>query len=195
MLRDDLYELPYFDETGNDYIREIKRQDAYLKRGGKMSAPQMLKYDNRVSMLVERLILIHEAVRTDAESLKDYLSSLEDNRQRGALPDSVFQKFQDKLQKHEEEKNDTKSERERDRLRVIQGGVKEEFSNLSDMPVEALLAMHKEQQMTNEVLYQQLSMREKAGMKLPRMDRNLWGNYRSWVAEKRRSRRRPQRYE
>jgi hypothetical protein len=54
MFRENHDDLPYFDEIGNDYIREIRRQDAYTGRGGKLSAPQQIKYENRVAMLVER---------------------------------------------------------------------------------------------------------------------------------------------
>src|SRR5438477_12307273 len=86
----DQEELPYFDETGNSYVHELNRQDAYIKRGGTLSAPQMIKYENRVAMLVERLVLIHEALQNDPDGLRDYLASIESFRQLNLLPLEVY---------------------------------------------------------------------------------------------------------
>jgi hypothetical protein len=185
MYRDN-YELPYFDEAGNEFVREINRQDAFLKRGGRLSAAQMIKYENRVAMLAERLSLIFEAVKEDPDSLRDYLESIEQNRRTGMLPRKVYQRFQDKLQKTEEETHH--SERDRDRYRVVSGAVREEKSNLTDMPVPELLDLYQRRAISREILFQEFRKRENAGMKLQRMDPDLWGRYRSWVAEQRRRR-------
>lgn len=184
MFRDE-YELPYFDETGNEFLREISRQDAFIKRGGKLSPPQMIKYENRVAMLVERLVLILEKIQGDTEAVYDYLHSIEENKARGLLPRQVYQRFMDKIHKTGEEELHG-SERERDRKQVIRGEVREERSSISDLPVSELLTLYERQSITREVLFEQLSRRERAGMKLDKMDRDLWGRYRSWVAEKRR---------
>src|ERR1044071_2224007 len=98
MFRDE-YELPYFDEMGNEFVREISRQDAFLKRGGKLSPPQMVKYENRVAMLVERLVLILEKLQGDTEAIYDYLHSIEENKKRGLLPTEVYARFMDKIHK------------------------------------------------------------------------------------------------
>jgi hypothetical protein len=183
MFQDD-NELPYFDEIGNDYVRELNRQDAYLKRGGRLSAPQMIKYDNRVSMLVERLILILEAVKEDTEALHDYLQSIEQTGRSGRLPHQVYTIFKQKIdQSHDQA---VVSERDRDRNRVIQSGLKAEESNLSDLPVDQLLGMYQEKKISKETLFRQFSKRERAGIRLQRMEADLWGKYRSWVALKRR---------
>lgn len=184
MFRDE-YELPYFDEMGNEFVREISRQDAFLKRGGKLSPPQMVKYENRVAMLVERLVLILEKLQGDTEAIYDYLHSIEENKKRGLLPKEVYDRFMDKIHKTGDEELPG-SERDRDRKRVIRGEVREEHSSLSDISVNELLALYDRQDITREVLFEQLSRRERAGMKLDKMDRDLWGRYRSWVAEKRR---------
>src|SRR5215216_103724 len=133
----DQYELPYFDDAGNEYVREINKQDAFIRRGGKLSASQMIKYENRVAMLAERLTLIFEAVKEDPEALRDYLESLEQTRRAGLLPRQVYERFQDKLHKTEAESHH--SERDRDRNRVVSGGVREEHSNLSDLTINDLL--------------------------------------------------------
>ena len=182
----DHYELPYFDEAGNEFVREINRQDAFLKRGGRLSAAQMIKYENRVSMLAERLNLIFDAVKEDPESLKDYMESIEQNRRSGLLPRMVYQRFHDKLNKAAHETHG--SERDRDRNRVVSAGVREERSNLTDMPVPELLDLYQKRSITREILFHELRKRENAGMKLQRMDPDLWGRYRSWVAEQRRRR-------
>lgn len=183
MFQDD-YELPYFDEAGNQYVQEITRQDAYIKRGGKLSPPQMIKYENRVAMLVERLVLILEALKDDQQAIYDYLHSIEESRKQGRLPTEVYTRFMEKIHKTGDEPQG--SERERDRQRVIRGEMRHESSQLTDMSVADLLAMHSRKEITNDVLFQQLSKREKAGIRLEKMDRDLWGRYRSWVAEKRR---------
>ena len=183
MFQDD-YELPYFDEAGNQYVQEISRQDAYIKRGGKLSPPQMIKYENRVAMLVERLVLILEALKDDTEAIYDYLHSIEESRKQGLLPKEVHARFMEKIHKTSEEPQG--SERERDRQRVIRGEMRHESSTLTDMSVQDLLEMYSRKEITNDILFQQLSRREKAGIRLEKMDRDLWGRYRSWVAEKRR---------
>ncbi|MCI0411885.1 hypothetical protein L0222_03680 [bacterium] len=182
----DQYELPYFDEAGNEFVRELNKQDAFLKRGGRLSAAQMIKYENRVAMLAERLNLIFEAVKEDAESVKDYLESIEQNRRMGLLPRKVYQRFQEQLHKSEEESKH--SERDRDRYRVVSAGVREEKSNLTDMPVSELLDLYQKRGISREILFQEFRKRENAGIKLQRMDPDLWGRYRSWVAEQRRRR-------
>ncbi|HJZ10708.1 MAG TPA: hypothetical protein VJ521_01065 [Acidobacteriota bacterium] len=181
-------DLPYFDETGNAYVSEILRQDAYIRRGGKLSPPQKIKYDNRVAMLAERLALIHNAVQEDAEALKDYMISIEETHRAGLLPKEVYFRFKEELGKMEPHQ-DLISERERDRQRVIRGGVKTEESSLTDLSVDQLLAMHLQGEITREVLFAQFQKRENAGLKLQRIERDLWGRYRSWVSEQRRKRR------
>src|SRR4030065_441474 len=109
-------DLPYFDHTGNEYARELRRQDGYLKRGGKLSAPQMIKYENRVAMLVEHLIAIHDAVKQTPEDVRDYLESNELTRRMGALPEQVYNRFKGHIETGHE-KTPSASERERDRLR------------------------------------------------------------------------------
>jgi len=184
----DEYELPYFDEAGNQFVREINRQDAYIKRGGRLSAPQMIKYENRVAMLVERLVLIFEAVKVDPEAVHDYLESIEQTKRMEILPREVYKRFNDKVHEGEPQGGSAGSERDRDRQRVIHRGVREETSGLADLPVGELMDKYKQQIITREVLFQQLQMREKAGIRLDRMDPDLWGRYRNWVAEKRRIR-------
>jgi len=178
------YDLPYFDEIGNDYVREINRQDAFVKRGGRLSAPQMIKYDNRVSMLVERLELILEAVKEDTEALHDYLQSIEHTGRKGLLPRQVYSLFKQKLEQSADQA--VVSERDRDRNRVVRAGSKPEESNLSDLPVDQLLGMHQDKKISKETLFRQFSKRERAGIRLQRMDPDLWGRYKSWVASKRR---------
>ena len=185
MYQDQHQELPYFDEAGNEFVREINRQDAYIKRGGRLTAAQMIKYDNRVAMLAERLNLILEAVNEDPEALKDYLESIEQNRRLGTLPLEVYQLFQDKQSKKDELHG---SERDRDRNRVVSAGMREERSNLTDMSIADLLDLYQKRTISREVLFQELRKRENAGMKLQRMDADLWGRYRGWVAEQRRRR-------
>ena len=182
----DQQELPYFDDAGNDFIREINRQDAFMKRGGRLTAAQQIKYENRVAMLAERLNLIFDAVKDDPDSLKEYMESIEQNRRSGLLPRMVYQRFQDKLHKDEHETHG--SERDRDRHRVVSGGVREEKSNITDLPVAELLDLYQKRSITREVLFHEFRKRENAGMKLQRMDADLWGRYRSWVAEQRRRR-------
>ena len=183
MYQDQQAELPYFDEMGNEFVREINRQDAYIKRGGKLTASQMIKYENRVAMLAERLSLILDAVKEDPEALRDYLESIEQTRRLGTLPLKVYQVFHDKRTKSEETHG---SERERDRNRVVSGAVREERSNLTDLSVSELLDLHDQRSISREVLFLEFRKRENAGMKLQRMDPDLWGRYRSWVAEQRR---------
>jgi hypothetical protein len=182
----DQYELPYFDDTGNEYVREINKQDAFVRRGGRLSASQMIKYENRVAMLAERLTLIFEAVKEDPEALRDYLESLEQTRRAGLLPRQVYDRFHDKLHKNDAESHH--SERDRDRHRVVSSGVREERSNLTDLSVGDLLDMYQKRAIAKEVLFQEFRKRENAGIKLQRMDSDLWGRYRSWVAEQRRRR-------
>src|SRR5262245_11107901 len=91
-------ELPYFDSAQNDFVKELRRQDAYVRRGGRLSAPQMIKYENRVAMLVERLLLIHEAVKNTPEDLKDYMESVEQMKKIDALPQQVYARFKEKLE-------------------------------------------------------------------------------------------------
>jgi hypothetical protein len=190
MFRDDYDELPYFDEVGNDYIREIRRQDAYAGRGGKLSAPQQIKYENRVAMLVERLVLILDAVQSDPDAIRDYLESIEVNGRNGLLPSTVYVRFKEHV-KAKGEPASMASERERDRLRFISGGLRSENSNLSQLSVDQLLENHEKGQISMETLFQQFRKREKSGVRLQKMDQKLWNRYRSWVAEKRRIRRAP----
>jgi hypothetical protein len=187
MNRDDFEELPYFDSTGNTYIEELRRQDAYVKRGGKLSAPQMIKYENRVMMLVERLIIILDAVKTNPVDLEDYLHSIEHYNRRGLLPKQVYARFKEKVEVTTEHSD--KSERDRDRLRVITGGAEADQRNLGDLPVEELLEMHSAGTINNQTLFIELSKREKRGARLPKMGSSLWNKYRTWVAERRRAKR------
>lgn len=187
MTRDDYEELPYFDSGGNTYVDELRRQDAYVKRGGKLSAPQMIKYENRVMMLVERLILILDAVKTNPADLEDYLHSIEHYNRRGLLPQQVYQRFKEKVEGTHEHSD--RSERDRDRLRVITGGAEADERNLGDMAVEKLLEMHAAGTINNQTLFIELSKREKSGARLPKIGSSLWGKYRTWVAERRRARR------
>ena len=190
MFREEHDELPYFDEVGNDYIREIRRQDAYAGRGGKLSAPQQIKYENRVAMLVERLVLILDAVQSDPEAIRDYLESIEVNGKNGLLPSTVYTRFKEYV-KAKGEPPSMASERERDRLRFISGELKSESNNLSQLSVDELLDQHERGQISMETLFQQFRKREKTGTRLQKMDQKLWNRYRSWVAEKRRVRRAP----
>jgi hypothetical protein len=190
MFRDDQDELPYFDEVGNDYIREIRRQDAYTGRGGKLSAPQQIKYENRVAMLVERLVLILDAVESDPDAIRDYLESIEFNGRNGLLPQMVYSRFKQHVTVKGQPPSQS-SERERDRLRFISGQVKSETSNLSQLSVDQLLESHERGQISMETLFQQFRKREKSGVRLQKMDQKLWNRYRSWVAEKRRAHRSP----
>ena len=183
-MHQDDYDLPYFDDAGNDFVKELNRQDAYVKRGGRLSASQMIKYENRVAMLAERLNLIFDAVKEDPDSLRDYMESIEHNRRQGLLPRMVYQRFQDKIQKQESHG----SERDRDRNRVVSAGVREEKSNLTDLSINDLLDLYQKKSITRETLFMEFRKRENAGMKLQRMDSDLWGRYRSWVAEQRRRR-------
>lgn len=190
MFREDQEELPYFDEVGNDYIREIRRQDAYTGRGGKLSAPQQIKYENRVAMLVERLVLILDAVESDPAAVRDYLESIEVNGRNGLLPATVYSRFKEHVQIKSQPESRA-SERERDRLRFISGEVRSENNNLSQLSVDQLLENHERGQISMETLFQQFRKRERSGVRLQKMDPKLWNRYRSWVAEKRRVRRAP----
>jgi hypothetical protein len=190
MFRENHDDLPYFDEIGNDYIREIRRQDAYTGRGGKLSAPQQIKYENRVAMLVERLVLILDAVQSDPEAIRDYLESIEVNGRNGLLPSTVYSRFKDHV-RAKGQPEILASERERDRLRFISGEVRSENNNLSALSVDQLLEKHERGHISMETLFQQFRKREKSGTRLQKMDQKLWNRYRSWVAEKRRIRRAP----
>jgi len=183
-------DLPYFDTAGNEYVRELMRQDAYMHRGGKLSAPQMIKYENRVSMLVERLLLVLEALRTDEAAVRDYLAHVELAHTKKHLPRQVYQRFMDKIGETGKEVVDG-SERDRDRLRVIHGGQKVDSYNLAEHTEVTLIEMYREKSISFNTLFTEFHKRERSGKKLPKMDSNLWGHYRSWVAQKRRSRRRP----
>lgn len=195
MSQDHFGEMPYFDSAQNGYVQEIRKQDAYMKRGGKLSAPQQIKYDNRISMLVERLLLIHEAVKEAPEDLRDYMESIEEMKRVGALPAQVYSRFKEKLDSTKKDVESPYSERERDRFRVITGGATAETKTLSDLPIEQLIAMYQEKTISPQTLFEEFSKREKSGTKLPRMGGNLWGKYRGWVAEKRRSRRQTRNHE
>ena len=188
-------ELPYFDTAQNGYVQEIRRQDAYMKRGGKLSAPQQIKYDNRVSMLVERLVLIHEAVKETPQDLRDYMESIEQMKRIGSLPAQVYARFKDKLDNASKDAGLPASERERDRFRVITGGATAETKSLSNEPVEKLIEMYEQKTISPQTLFEEFNKREKSGTKLPRMGGNLWGKYRGWVAEKRRNRRQSRNHE
>jgi hypothetical protein len=137
-------------------------------------------------MLAERLHLIFDAVKEDPEALRDYLESIEQTRRSGQLPRMVYERFQDRIHKTGQEQ--PSSERDRDRHRVVSSGVREERSNLTDLSVSDLLDMYEKRTIRREVLFQEFRKRENAGMKLQRMDADLWGRYRSWVAEQRRRR-------
>jgi hypothetical protein len=181
-------ELPYFDSVGNDYVKELNRQDAYMRRGGRLTAPQQIKYENRVAMLAERLALIHTAILSDPEALQDYLHSVEQTRRLGVLPLQVYSRFMDQI-KGKKEESTAGSERDRDRLRVIRGEQRHDQVQLSDLSVEDILDRHQRQTITDDVLFQQFQKREKAGIKLPKIDSVLWSKYRTWVGEQRRMRR------
>lgn len=159
-----------------------------MRRGGRLTAPQQIKYENRVSMLVERLVLIHAAIVSDADAVKDYLHSVEQTRKMGALPLQVYSRFMDQI-KGKVEEGPAGSERDRDRLRVIRGEQRHDQVQLSDLPVEDLLDRHQKQTITNDVLFQQFQKREKVGLRLPKIDPALWSKYRTWVGEQRRMRR------
>jgi hypothetical protein len=188
-------DLPYFDSAQNDLVKEIRRQDAYVRRGGKLSAPQMIKYENRVAMLVERLVLIHEAVQGTPDDLRDYLESVEQMKKIGALPQQVYTRFKDKVAGTGQDSQSPASERDRDRFRVITGGATAETKSMTDLSVEKLLEMYEQKTISGQTLFEEFYKREKAGVKLPRIGGNLWGKYRGWVAEKRRSRRQPRNHE
>jgi len=185
-LRNPYDELPYFDEAGNEYVQELNRQDAYLKRGGKLSAPQQIKYENRVSMLVERLVLIRDAVLSDPEALADYMHSIEQTGRMGQLPRQVYLRFKEKITVTSEPWPG--SERDRDRNRVIRGERRHEEVQLSDLSVDDLLDRYSREQITAETLFQQFHKREKSGARLQKVDPKIWSRYRTWVAEKRRAR-------
>jgi hypothetical protein len=177
-------DLPFFDELLNDYAHEISRQDAYLKRGGKLSAPQIIKYDNRIAMMTERLVVIFEAVKEDSEALQDYLHAVEDAYRDGKLPAQVYTRFTDRIHGRNQEPSYS-SERERDRNRVIGGGVRP--PNLGDVTGDQLLQMYNENRISTEVLFQQLRSRQRSGRRLPHLEQELWNRYKSWLSEKRRS--------
>ncbi|HET6266090.1 MAG TPA: hypothetical protein VFG11_00105 [Acidobacteriota bacterium] len=185
-MRNPYDELPYFDEAGNEYVQELNRQDAYVRRGGKLSAPQMIKYENRVSMLVERLILIRDAVLSDPEALADYMHSIEQTRRMGQLPRQVYLRFKEKITVTSEVWRG--SERDRDRDRVIRGERRHEEVQLSDLSVDDLLERYSREQITADTLFQQFHKREKSGVRLQKVDPKIWSRYRTWVAEKRRAR-------
>lgn len=196
MNQDHYDELPYFDAAQNGYVQEIRRQDAYMKRGGRLTAPQQIKYDNRISMLVERLLLIHEAVKETPDDLRDYMESIEQMKKTGSLPAQVYARFKDKLDTAVKDAGGTPaSERDRDRFRVITGGATAETKSLSDESVEKLIEMYEQKAISPQTLFEEFNKREKSGAKLPRMGGNLWGKYRGWVAEKRRSRRQTRNHE
>jgi hypothetical protein len=194
MNRDDFEELPYFDTTGNTYCQELRRHDAYVNRGGKLSAPQMIKYENRVMMLVERLMLIHDAVKSNNQDLEDFMRSIEHYYRRGLLPKQVYLRFKEKNEPGPEV-HTQHSERDRDRLRVIRRGAEADERSLSDLPAETLLQMYQDGSLTGPVLFHELSKRERTGTKLPKMGGALWGKYRTWVAEKKRARRHSRNHE
>lgn len=187
-MHNEMDELPYFDSVGNDYVKELNRQDAYMRRGGRLTAPQQIKYENRVAMLAERLALIHTAILSDPEALQDYLHSVEQTRRLGVLPLQVYSRFMDQI-KGKKEESTAGSERDRDRLRVIRGEQRHDQVQLSDLSVEDILDRHQRQTITDDVLFQQFQKREKAGIKLPKIDSVLWSKYRTWVGEQRRMRR------
>ncbi len=193
MTRDDFEELPYFDTTGNTYAQELRRHDAYVNRGGKLSAPQVIKYENRVMMLVERLILIHDALRSNNQDLEDFMRSIEQYHRRGLLPKQVYLRFKEKNETGRE--LHSHSERDRDRLRVITGGAEADERSLSDLPAETLLQMYQDGTIAGPILFHELSKREKSGTKLPKMGGALWGKYRTWVAERKRARRHARNHE
>lgn len=193
MTRDDFEELPYFDTTGNTYAQELRRHDAYVNRGGKLSAPQMIKYENRVMMLVERLVLIHDAVKSNNQDLEDFMRSIEQYHRRGLLPKQVYMRFKEKNEPGSE--SHSHSERDRDRLRVIRKGAEADERSLSDLPAEKLLEMYQGGTIAGPVLFHELSKREKTGTKLPKMGGTLWGKYRTWVAERKRARRHARNHE
>jgi hypothetical protein len=188
MYRNDQQDLPYFDETGNDYVREIRRQDLYIKRGGKLTAPQQIKYENRVSMLVERLVLIMEAVKEDPNDLRDYLLHIEQTNRKGTLPTQVYAHFKKKIEGVETDTGH-RSERDRDRFRVISGGEPVQESNLSELPIQQLIEMFNERTISSRTLFHEFEKREKSGKRLPKIDGSLWSRYRSWLADRRRNRR------
>lgn len=178
-------ELPYFDETGNQYVQEIHRQDAYKKRGGRLSAPQMIKYENRVSMLVERLVLIWEAVQEDREAVKDYMDSIERNEKEGLLPRIVYDRFHSKIAEMKLPPP-THSERERDRLRVISGEGRVEEINVTTCSDEELIQVYRSRTVSSEKIFREFQRRERAGSRLHRLDPDAWGKYRSWLQGRRR---------
>jgi len=188
-------ELPYFDATGNQYAQELRRQDAYIGKGGKLSAPQMIKYENRVAMLVERLLLVLEALKGDDEAIKDYLAHIEFAQRKQYLPRQVYQRFMERIHESAKEDPSVASERDRDRLRVIQGGQKVDSFNFETHTEEVLIEMYRKKTISSNTLFTEFHKRERSGKKLPKMDSNIWGHYRSWVAQKRRSRRQPRNHD
>lgn len=184
----DYEELPYFDEAGNQYVQEIHRQDAITRKGGRLSAPQMIKYENRVAMLVERLVLIWEAVQDDDEAIRDYMDSIERTSRQGLLPKSVYERFHRKLAEMKAPPP-SQSERDRDRLRVISGGGPLEGLSVTNCSDEELIQMYRERSVSKENLFREFQKRERAGSRLHRLDPDLWGKYRGWLqARRRRSR-------
>jgi hypothetical protein len=141
-------------------------------------------------MLVERLVLILDAVQSDPEAIRDYLESIEVNGRNGLLPSTVYSRFKDHVRAKGQPEM-LASERERDRLRFISGEVRSENNNLSALSVDQLLEKHERGHISMETLFQQFRKREKSGTRLQKMDQKLWNRYRSWVAEKRRIRRAP----
>jgi hypothetical protein len=150
----------------------------------------MIKYENRVSMLVERLLLVLEALKGDDQAIKDYLAHIEYAHRKQFLPRQVYQRFMEKIRDAATAAT-TASERERDRLRVIQGGQKVDSFNFEEHSEEILIEMYRKKTISSNTLFTEFNKRERSGKKLPKMDSNIWGHYRSWVAQKRRSRRRP----
>jgi hypothetical protein len=123
------------------------------------------------------------------------MESVDQMKRAGALPGSVYTRFREKLDTAGKDTESPYSERERDRFRVITGGATAETKTLSDVPVETLIQMYEEKTISPQTLFEEFNKREKSGVKLPRMGGNLWGKYRGWVAEKRRSRRQPRNHE
>src|SRR5262249_50982282 len=123
-----------------------------------------------------------------------YMNSIEEMKRLGALPGMVYSRFKEKVTSSGTAESPF-SERERDRFRVITGGATAETKTLSDLSVEELITMYEAKTISPQTLFEEFNKREKSGAKLPRMGGNLWGKYRGWVAEKRRSRRQSRNHE
>jgi hypothetical protein len=104
------------------------------------------------------------------------------------LPNQVYAHFKKKIEGVEKDTGH-RSERDRDRFRVITGGEPVTHSKLSEVSIPQLIEMFNQRNISSRTLFQEFEKREKSGKRLPKIDGNLWGRYRSWLADRRRNRR------